>query len=45
LKVAVPMTGLPCGPKAELSRKGYFSKEAIRHGRQLGHDVQPGASS
>lgn len=30
------MTGLPCGPKAELSRKGYFSKEGIRHGRQLG---------
>ena len=30
------MTGLPCGPRAELSRKGYFSKEGIRHGRQLG---------
>jgi hypothetical protein len=33
------MTGLPCGPKAELSRKGYFSKEGIRHGRQLGRVV------
>lgn len=33
------MTGLPCGPQAELSRKGYFSKEGIRHGRQLGRVV------
>jgi len=33
------ITGLPCGPKAELSRKGYFSKEGIRHGRQLGRVV------
>ncbi|MFL6257180.1 MAG: hypothetical protein ACJ74T_19400 [Pyrinomonadaceae bacterium] len=33
------MTGLPCGPRAELSRKGYFSKEGIRHGRQLGRVV------
>lgn len=33
------MTGLPCGPKAEFSRKGYFSKEGIRHGRQLGRVV------
>lgn len=33
------MTGLPCGPRAELSRKGYFSKDGIRHGRQLGRVV------
>ncbi|MET0622933.1 MAG: hypothetical protein ABW250_08135 [Pyrinomonadaceae bacterium] len=33
------MTGLPCGPKAELSLKGYFSKGGIRHGRQLGRVV------
>jgi hypothetical protein len=33
------MTGLPCGPSAELSRKGYFSKEGIRYGRQLGRVV------
>jgi hypothetical protein len=33
------MTGLPCGPKAEISRKGYFSKEGIRYGRQLGRVV------
>jgi DDE family transposase len=33
------MTGLPCGPKAEFSRKGYFSKDGIRHGRQLGRVV------
>lgn len=35
----IDMTGLPCGPKAELSTKGYFSKEGIRHGRQLGRVV------
>jgi hypothetical protein len=33
------MTGLPCGPQAEISRKGYFSKEGIRYGRQLGRVV------
>jgi len=33
------MTGLPCGSTAELSRKGYFSKDGIRHGRQLGRVV------
>jgi hypothetical protein len=33
------MTGLPCGPTADLSVKGYFSKEGIRHGRQLGRVV------
>jgi hypothetical protein len=33
------MTGPPCGPRAELSRKGYFSKEGIRRGRQLGRVV------
>ncbi|MDT5271196.1 MAG: hypothetical protein QOH49_3382 [Acidobacteriota bacterium] len=33
------MTGLPCGSQAELSRKGYFSKEGIRRGRQLGRVV------
>jgi hypothetical protein len=33
------MTGLPCGPQAELSLRGYFSKEGIRHGRQLGRVV------
>jgi Transposase DDE domain group 1 len=33
------MTGLPCGSKADLSVKGYFSKEGIRCGRQLGRVV------
>jgi hypothetical protein len=33
------MTGLPCGKKAELSHKGYFSKAGIRYGRQLGRVV------
>jgi len=33
------MTGLPCGKKAELSRKGYFSTKGIRYGRQLGRVV------
>ena len=35
----IDVTGLPCGPKAELSRKGYFSKAGIRYGRQLGRVV------
>jgi hypothetical protein len=35
----VDVTGLPCGPKADLSRKGYFSKAGIRYGRQLGRVV------
>ncbi len=34
------MTGLPCGAKAELATKGYFSSQGIRNGRQ-----QRGASS
>ncbi len=33
------MTGLPCGPQADLSRKGYFSREGIRYGRRLGRVV------
>ena len=32
----IDMSGLPCGPQAELSRRGYFSKAGIRYGRQLG---------
>jgi Transposase DDE domain group 1 len=32
----VDMTGLPCGSKSVKADKGYFSKEGIRHGRQLG---------
>jgi len=35
----VDMTGLPCGPKAELSGKGYFAHAGIRYGRQLGRVV------
>ena len=35
----VDMSGLPCGPKAELSKKGYFSKDGIRYGRQLGRVI------
>ena len=35
----VDMTGLPCGPKAELSAKGYFARAGIRYGRQLGRVV------
>jgi hypothetical protein len=31
----VDITGLPCGPTLENSRKGYFDKD-IRYGRQLG---------
>ena len=35
----VDITGLPCGKRAELSRKGYFSTKGIRYGRQLGRVV------
>ena len=35
----IDLTGLPCGRKAELSHKGYFSKAGIRYGRQLGRVV------
>jgi hypothetical protein len=34
--IDIDMTGIPCGPKADLSCKGYFSKAGIRTGRQLG---------
>lgn len=39
LLLDVDMTGMPCGPKAELSAKGYFAKAGIRYGRQLGRVV------
>ena len=32
----VDMTGMPCGPNQEGSRKGYFGQNNIRYGRQLG---------
>ncbi len=32
----IDLTGLPCGPQAELSAKGYFADAGIRYGRQLG---------
>src|SRR5215213_4857279 len=35
----IDLTGLPCSKRAELSTKGYFSKEGIRYGRQLGRVV------
>ncbi|HYG79503.1 MAG TPA: hypothetical protein VD861_03905 [Pyrinomonadaceae bacterium] len=35
----IDMSGLPCGPQAELSRKGYFSRAGIRYGRQLGRVI------
>jgi hypothetical protein len=35
----IDMSGLPCGPKAETSCKGYFSKAGIPYGRQLGRVV------
>lgn len=35
----VDTTGLPCGPKAALSKRGYFSKAGIRYGRQLGRVI------
>ena len=33
------MTGMPCGPKQEGSRKGYFGENNIRWGRQLGRVI------
>ena len=35
----IDLIGLPCGKKAELSHKRYFSKAGIRYGRQLGRVV------
>lgn len=35
----VDMTGMPCGPKQEGSRKGYFGENNIRWGRQLGRVI------
>lgn len=35
----IDMTGLPGGPQAELSSKGYFARAGIRYGRQLGRVV------
>jgi hypothetical protein len=35
----IDLTGLPCSKNNELSAKGYFSKEGIRYGRQLGRVV------
>ncbi len=32
----VDLSGMPCGPKAALAHKGYFAKDNIRTGRQLG---------
>ena len=32
----VDLSGMPCGPKAALAHKGYFAKDSIRTGRQLG---------
>jgi hypothetical protein len=32
----IDMTGMPCGKRAELSAKGYFSTKGIRYGRQIG---------
>ena len=32
----VDISGLPCGPRQEEARKGYFSAAGIRTGRQLG---------
>jgi len=35
----VDMTGMPCGPNQEGSRKGYFGENNIRWGRQLGRVI------
>jgi hypothetical protein len=33
------ITGLPCGGKSQKANKGYFSREGIRHGRQMGRVI------
>jgi hypothetical protein len=33
------LTSRACGPKATLSKRGYFSKAGIRYGRQLGRVI------
>ena len=35
----IDMTGMPCGPNQEGSRKGYFGKNNFRYGRQLGRVI------
>jgi hypothetical protein len=35
----IDMSGMPCGPQQEESRKGYFCEAGIRYGRQLGRVV------
>jgi len=35
----VDITGLPCGSKSVKADKGYFGKDGIRHGRQLGRVI------
>jgi hypothetical protein len=37
--IDIDMSGLPCGQKAELSCKGYFSKAGVHTGRQLGRVI------
>lgn len=39
LLLDVDLTGLPCGKRAELAMKGYFSDPRVRYGRQMGRVV------
>jgi hypothetical protein len=36
LLLDIDLTGLPCGKRAELALKGYFSQAGARYGRQMG---------
>lgn len=35
----IDMTGMPCGKQADESKKGYFGRQNIRYGRQMGRVV------
>jgi hypothetical protein len=39
LLLDIDITGLPCSANAQESKKGYFSDQGIRYGRQLGRVV------
>lgn len=41
LLLDIDLTGLPCGKRAEMSEKGYFSDAGIRYGRQMGRVMAP----
>jgi Transposase DDE domain group 1 len=39
LLLDIDLTGMPCGGRAEMALKGYFSQAGVRYGRQMGRVV------